>query len=171
MKEYSYPAAYAKLSGNADHTGLQGIAYFYPVPFGGVLMEIEAYGLPYQAMQSSQFYALHIHENGNCTLPFDKTGNHYNPNNLPHPQHAGDLPPLLGNQGYAYSVFYTDRFKLPDILGRSLIIHSAADDFTTQPSGNAGVKIGCGIIVDAAIPQPSSLSYHGTVHHDPLRSW
>lgn len=148
MKEYSYPSAFAKLSGNADNPSLQGIAYFYPAPFGGVLIEVEVYGLPYHTVPiNSQFYAMHIHENGNCTLPFDKTGEHYNPNKLPHPQHAGDLPPLLGNQGYAYSVFYTDRFELSDILDRSLIIHAAADDFTTQPSGNAGTKIGCGVIV------------------------
>ena len=148
VKEYSYPSAYAKLSGNADNPGLQGIAYFYPAPFGGVLIEVEVYGLPHQNIPPySQFYAQHIHENGDCMLSFDKTGNHYNPNNLPHPQHAGDLPPLLGNQGYAYSAFYTDRFELPDIIGRSLIIHSDADDFTTQPSGNAGIKIGCGVIV------------------------
>lgn len=61
---------------------------------------------------------------------------------------AGDLLPLLGNEGYAYSVFYTDRFELKDIIGRSLIIHNAPDDFTTQPSGNSGAKIGCGVIVE-----------------------
>jgi Cu-Zn family superoxide dismutase len=91
---------------------------------------------------------MHIHETGNCALPFDQTGNHYNPAGLPHPKHAGDLLPLLGNEGYAYSVFYTDRFELPEIIGRSLIIHSAPDDFTTQPSGNSGVKIGCGVITE-----------------------
>ncbi len=64
MKEYSYPSAYAKLSGNADNPGLQGIAYFYPAPFGGVLIEVEVYGLPHQNIPPySQFYALHIHEN------------------------------------------------------------------------------------------------------------
>lgn len=149
MRQYSYPNAYAKITGNAGNPSLHGIAYFYPVPFGGALIETEVYGLPYENIPPySQFYGMHIHETGDCSLPFDKTGNHYNPAGLPHPKHAGDLLPLLGNKGYAYSVFYTDRFELKDIIGRSLIIHNAPDDFTTQPSGNSGVKIGCGVIME-----------------------
>lgn len=149
MRQYSYPSAYAKISGNADNPSLHGIAYFYPVPFGGVLVETEVYGLPYKNVPPySQFYGMHIHETGDCSLPFDKTGSHYNPHGLPHPEHAGDLLPLLGNDGYAYSVFYTDRFELPEIIGRSLIIHDSPDDFTTQPAGNSGVKIGCGVIME-----------------------
>lgn len=148
MRQYPYPGAYAKIAGNRDNSSLHGIAYFYPVPFGGILIETEVYGLPYENIPPySQFYGMHIHETGNCSLPFDKTGNHYNPDGLPHPGHAGDLLPLLGNQGYAYSVFYTDQFMLQEIIGRSLIIHSAPDDFTTQPSGNSGDKIACGVIL------------------------
>lgn len=149
MKHSSYPKAYAKIIGNADNPLLHGMAYFYPVPFGGVLIETEVYGLPYEdILPYSQFYGMHIHETGNCTLPFNQTGEHYNPGKLPHPKHAGDLLPLLGNGGYAYSIFYTDRFELKDILERCLVIHSAPDDFITQPSGNSGAKIGCGVITE-----------------------
>lgn len=77
---------------------------------------------------------------------FPNTGNHYNPGNVPHPEHAGDLPPLLSNNGYAWMSFYTSRFNIEDVIGRSLVIHSMRDDFTTQPSGNSGDKIGCGVI-------------------------
>ena len=63
-----------------------------------------------------------------------------------HPYHAGDLPPLFGSGGVAVSVFLTDRFHLEDIIGKTVIIHSSPDDFTTQPSGNAGAKIACGEI-------------------------
>lgn len=144
----SYPSAYAKISGSADHPSLHGTAYFYQVPKGGVLIEVEVHGLPYKNVPPyGQFYGLHIHETGDCALPFDKTGSHYNPGGLPHPDHAGDLPPLLGCKGYAYSVFYTDRIELPEIIGRSLIIHDAPDDFTTQPAGSSGMKIGCGVII------------------------
>lgn len=143
----SYPGAYAKIIGNADHSSLRGTAYFYQAPKGGVLIETEVQGLPYANIPPySQFYGMHIHETGDCSLPFDKTGAHYNPGKLQHPEHAGDLLPLLGCKGYAYSVFYTDRVELPEIIGRSLVIHSSPDDFTTQPSGNSGVKIGCGVI-------------------------
>lgn len=144
---YPFPLAAAEIRGNAENTRLKGTALFYPASLGGVFIETEVYGLPYQNVPPySQFYAMHIHETGDCTPPFDKTGDHYNPGGMPHPMHAGDLLPLLGNSGYAYSVFYTARFNLQDVIGRSLIIHVGADDFTTQPSGNAGAKIGCGVI-------------------------
>ena len=52
----------------------------------------------------------------------------------------------MGNQGYAWQVFYDKRFFVDDILGRSVIIHSMTDDFSSQPSGNSGAKIGCGVI-------------------------
>lgn len=64
----------------------------------------------------------------------------------PHPDHAGDLLPLMGNQGYAWSAFYDKRFTLDEIIGRSVIIHSGRDDFSSQPSGDSGTKIGCGTI-------------------------
>lgn len=78
--------------------------------------------------------------------PFPNTGNHYNPGNVPHPEHAGDLLPLLSNNGYAWMVFYTGRVNVEDIIGRSVVIHSMRDDFSSQPSGNSGDKIGCGVI-------------------------
>lgn len=143
----SCPAAYAVISGNADNPQLHGKAYFYNTNFGGTLVEVEITGLPdIEKQYQSSFYGMHIHENGDCTLPFDKTGNHYNPCNLPHPFHAGDMPPLLGSCGYAYTIFFSGRFQVNEIIGRSLIIHGSPDDFTTQPSGNSGTKIGCGVI-------------------------
>ena len=53
---------------------------------------------------------------------------------------------LFGIKGYAWSAFYDKRFTINEIIGKSVIIHSGPDDFTTQPSGNAGTKIGCGEI-------------------------
>ena len=43
-------------------------------------------------------------------------------------------------------MYFTDRFTLPDVIGKTIIIHSNPDDFTTQPSGNSGAKIACGAI-------------------------
>lgn len=146
LLEENEPGAFADIHGNADNPMLRGTVKFYPTG-DGVLIEAVIFGLPNATTPySSNFYGFHIHEKGNCTQPFDKTGNHYNPTNMPHPEHAGDLPPLLGCQGFAYSVFYTNRFLLPDIIGKSVVIHSSPDDFTTQPSGNSGTKIGCGVI-------------------------
>ena len=111
-------------------------------------MEAEVFGLPdMESQYSSNFYALHIHEMGDCSENFTKTGGHYNPANMLHPGHAGDMIPLMGNQGYAWTAFYDKRFTVPEILGKSVVIHSKRDDFTSQPSKDAGEKIGCGIIV------------------------
>ena len=63
-----------------------------------------------------------------------------------HPFHSGDLPSLLENNGYAYMTVLTNRFKIADIIGKVVIIHDSPDDFTSQPSGNSGMKIACGII-------------------------
>lgn len=143
---YNSPGAYANISGDAENPSLTGTALFYPA-FSGTLVAVEVYNLPATKAEDTPFYGMHIHEIGDCTPPFDKTGVHYNPAELPHPMHAGDLPPLLGNQGYAFSIFFTTRFQITDILNRSLIIHASPDDFTTQPSGNSGTKIGCGVIM------------------------
>ena len=146
----NHPQAMAWVRGGSQAPRLSGLVKFYETPYGGVLVEAEIFGLPNIAEAgSSNFYALHIHQNGNCSQNFTRTGDHYNPTTAPHPDHAGDLAPLLGNQGYAWAAFYDKRFSIQDIIGRSVIIHSQPDDFTTQPSGNPGTKIGCGVIRSA----------------------
>ncbi len=77
---------------------------------------------------------------------FSSVMSHYNPFECNHPYHAGDLPPLFANDVYAFSVFLTNRFNLSDVIEKTMIIHGNPDDFTTQPSGNAGEKIACGVI-------------------------
>lgn len=160
------PDAAALITGNTDYPSLTGTVSFYQSPYAGLLIQTEVWGLPVVTSEQisdingetvsdtgnepvsdgSFFFAMHIHEYGDCTPPFDKTGMHYNPGNSPHPQHAGDLVPLLGNHGYAWCVFYDERFSIPEIIGKSVIIHRSPDDFHTQPAGNAGEKIGCGTI-------------------------
>lgn len=152
------PQAIATIKGNTGYPMLHGSARFFQTSYSGLLIEVEVSGLPDAeqnsasqqgspaSLNSPHFYGMHIHEAGDCTLPFDKTGNHYNPDQFPHPQHAGDLPPLLSNNGYAFVIFYDGPLTIDDVANRSLIIHSHPDDFTTQPSGNSGNKIGCGVI-------------------------
>ncbi|MCM1183652.1 MAG: superoxide dismutase family protein [Roseburia sp.] len=141
------PKAAAWIKGNEDNPQLSGIVRFFATPYGGCLVEAELFGLPNIAIAgSSNFYGMHIHENGDCTQPFERTGEHYSKEDAPHPQHTGDMPPLMGNQGYAWQAFYDKRFVIPDIVGRSVVIHAMADDFVTQPAGNSGAKIGCGVI-------------------------
>ena len=117
---------------------------FYQLP-GGVLVEAELTGLPSQP--PSVFFAFHIHEKGDCSGEgFRNTGGHYDPESRPHPFHAGDLPPLLSCKGGVYQAVITGRFCVKDVIGRSVVIHAGPDDLHSQPAGNAGAKIGCGVI-------------------------
>ena len=146
-------SAAAIIKGDGKHGNISGKVLFYQTP-RGVLVAAEVCGLPgEQDKCKSPVFAFHIHASapcsGNAQDPFDVVGSHYNPENCPHPHHAGDLPPLFGNNGYAFLMTLTDRFAVNDIIGKTVIIHSSFDDFTTQPSGNAGTKIACGEIKKA----------------------
>lgn len=145
------PDAYAKIKGNQQHSDLKGTVSFYEV-HGGTIVVAEITGLPVmQENVNGTFHGFHIHEGAGCTgtltEPFKNAGGHYNPERMQHPNHAGDMPPLLANNGSAFMSFYTDRFYPEDIVGRTVIIHEMPDDFHTQPSGNSGEMIGCGQIV------------------------
>ena len=147
LLEDNRPQAMAWVQGQEAAPQVSGLVKFYDTPYGGTLVEAEVFGLPNIAvLGSSGFYALHIHEKGDCSRNFTQTGEHYNPLNNPHPYHAGDLLPLFSNQGYAWMSFYDKRFQVKDIIGRSVVIHNDRDDFTSQPSGNSGAKIACGVI-------------------------
>lgn len=139
-----YPVGQAQLEGSSAAPGLTGTVRFYQHD-GTVLVVAQVTGLP--ESNPSGFFALHIHEGDSCTgEDFAGTGGHFDPGKVPHPQHAGDLPPLLSCGGAAYLSVRTDRFRAEDVLGRTVVIHSGPDDFRTQPAGNAGTKIACGVI-------------------------
>lgn len=142
------PDAQAILRGSPAHPGINGMVFLYQAA-DGVLLVAQVQGLPQgQGACSPNIFGFHIHEGHSCTGnaqdPFADSGVHYNPGNCPHPAHAGDLPPLFGNRGYAFLVFFTDRFTVKEVIGRTVILHEYPDDFTTQPSGNSGAKIACG---------------------------
>lgn len=123
--------------------GLRGKVQF--IPCGEATLVIaDICGLP---DSETGFFAFHIHEGKDCCAKgFPNTLGHYDPKNVPHPNHAGDLPPLLSCAGKAYLAVLTGRFQVKDIIGKTVVIHSNADDFTTQPAGNPGSKIACGVI-------------------------
>lgn len=141
------PRAFAKISGDKEYPDLQGYVYFYEASNGGILIEAEIFGLPQtDSLEIPAFFGFHLHETGDCSDHFSHTGGHYNPGQRPHPQHKGDMPLLRSSDGYAWLAFYDDDMKLYDIVGRSIVIHRDRDDFMSQPAGNAGEKIACGVI-------------------------
>lgn len=142
------PDAHAKVSGNRNYPELEGDVYFYGV-HGGTMVVADVRNLP----EGNQFHAFHIHEGGDC----DNPGQHYAGNQGQHPNHAGDMPPLLANDGNAFQVFYTSRFFPEDVVGKTVVIHEMRDDFKTQPSGDAGEMIACGEIEGKS---KISKSYH-----------
>lgn len=154
LLQYDWPQALAWVYGSQEHPRLNGLVKFYDTMYDGILIEAEIFGLPTENPSGSSFFAMHIHENGDCSDFFQHTGEHYNPENRPHPAHAGDLPPLIGNQGYAYFVVYNEQLTLDDLEGKSVVIHSNRDDFKTQPAGDAGIKIACGSIQITDTPSP-----------------
>lgn len=134
--------AIAKIAGGTNFPKINGEVRFWQLP-SGVIVVAEIENLP---TTKSNIFAFHIHEGETCEDDFSKTGGHYNPLNYPHPNHSGDLPPLFSNNGEAWQAFFTNRFSVNEIIGKAVIIHEDVDDFTTQPSGNSGEKIACGIV-------------------------
>lgn len=148
--------AVAVIKGGTIYPQISGIVEFRDVR-GGVEVSAEINGLPlYKPAADGKPpigpFAFHIHNNGNCNPgnnknPFPETGEHFNPYNQPHGNHAGDFPPLFSNKEYSRMIFFTDKFKVKDIIGKSVVIHENPDDFRTQPAGASGRKIACGVIM------------------------
>lgn len=105
-------------------------------------------------------HAFHVHEFGDCSAP-DATsaGGHFNPDQQPHgnregdgPHHAGDIPnQVAGEAGEANVDQVLTGLEIAsggpnDIVGKGVIVHAKADDYTTQPTGDAGGRIACGVI-------------------------
>jgi Cu-Zn family superoxide dismutase len=102
-------------------------------------------------------HGFHIHEFGDCSAAdFGSAGGHYNPTAHPHAgpsesrRHIGDMGNVEAGADGVATVDYTDprlRFEgAHGILGRGVIVHASPDDFKTQPTGNAGGRLACGVI-------------------------
>lgn len=144
------PDALAAIKGSESYADINGRVSFYQTR-RGVIVSAEISGLPQNKdVCENPVFGFHIHSGSQCigneSDPFAAAQGHYNPDDCPHPYHAGDLPPLFGADGCAFSAFLTDRFSVKDIVGKTVIIHASPDDFMTQPSGNSGLKIACGEI-------------------------
>ena len=122
--------------------------------YTGVLVTANVSGLGLGA------HGIHIHEVGKCEAPFTSAGGHFNPEHRhhgflsPNGSHLGDMPnidtPAAGRLRFEFllpGVTLTGTNALLDADGSSIIVHSGRDDYTTDPAGNSGSRIGCGVIV------------------------
>ncbi|MCC5910773.1 MAG: superoxide dismutase family protein [Clostridiaceae bacterium] len=146
--------AVAHIKGGPLRPEINGVVWLKDVP-GGTEVYAEVTGLPpFQPADNGDPigpHGFHIHEFGTCEIsdpedPFQAAGEHWNPHDEPHGNHAGDFPVLFSNNGYARMGFFTDRFKIADAIGKAIIIHKNPDDYRTQPTGDSGKRLACGII-------------------------
>lgn len=102
-------------------------------------------------------HGFHVHEHGDCSAPdASSAGGHYNPSNNPHAdrtapeRHMGDLGNLSADANGRAAVNFLDlQLELTgehSIVGRAVVIHAGADDLSSQPSGDSGARVACGVI-------------------------
>ena len=111
-----------------------------------------------QGLKPGQEHGMHIHEVGDCSSGDGmSTKGHFNPHGKPHghpgsaERHAGDLPSLKADKdGRAKIEVDLDVITVTagpaSVIGRGLIVHADPDDYKTQPTGNAGARLACGVI-------------------------
>ena len=121
----------------------------------GVLISLDLDGVP------PGTHAFHIHEVGKCEAPFKSAGGHFNPADKKHGvlspagMHAGDLPNIMVPESGKLKVdvfatgvtLGTGTNSLFDADGSALVLHAGPDDYKTDPAGEAGARLACGVIV------------------------
>jgi Cu-Zn family superoxide dismutase len=111
-----------------------------------------------RGLKPNSEHGFHVHEKGDCSAP-DATsaGGHFNPAAKPHAhhslaeRHAGDMPNLLADaNGVAKYRFESEAFTVApgptSVVGRGLVVHRDPDDYKSQPAGNSGPRVACGVI-------------------------
>ncbi len=139
--------------GSSNDSGVTGMAVFTQNG-DQITFTVEIQGA------SPGLHAVHIHEYGDCSAPDGTSaGGHWNPTDVAHGKwgegefHLGDIGNItVGEDGTGRFTLTTDLWEIGtgsdvDVVGQSIIVHADADDFISQPSGAAGARIGCGVIV------------------------
>lgn len=152
------PMAMATISPTSGST-VGGTVHFQEMADGSVEVRVDLTGVP------PGTHGFHVHENGQCGNDGSAAGSHFNPLSMPHgapsdaSHHAGDFGNVTADANREVHTTITTRSirvspGTTSVLGRALILHARADDLTSQPSGDAGDPIACGVI------QPMAGSMH-----------
>jgi superoxide dismutase, Cu-Zn family len=143
-------AAQATLRG--EDPGVSGTVQITPVAGGGVKIVADVTGV-----KTDGKHGFHIHENGQCEHSdhFKSAGGHFNPGHASHAcpptaaRHAGDLGNIEISGGKGHLELTSNDLALSgpnSVLGKAFILHAGADDCTTQPTGNSGDRLACGVV-------------------------
>ena len=143
------PAAMAMLTPISGSTAT-GMVHFQELTDGSVDVSADLTNVP------PGVHGFHIHVKGDCSDNGNAAGGHFNPTNMPHAapdaqsHHAGDFGNVTAEaNGEVHTKFNTRSITVHDggssVVGHAVILHGNPDDLTTQPSGNAGPRIACGV--------------------------
>lgn len=147
--------AEAMISGTYPDTTVNGLATFETTTDGKIKMTLDIT----VAAKANKMVAVHLHEHGDCGDNGKASHGHWNSTNSQHGKwgsasfHSGDIGNVkLDAKGKGTLTITTDLWTLggkadKNILGKAMIVHGGVDDYTTQPTGNAGSRIGCGLLV------------------------
>lgn len=133
-----------------SNSAVKGKVTFEPAKGGSTLVKAEVSGLT-----PNSSHGFHVHEHGDCSAAnADSAGDHYNPAKKAHggasgERHKGDLENLVADaNGVAKyeRTFAKGTLPVPGLRGRSVVVHEKPDDLSSQPAGDSGARIGCGVI-------------------------
>lgn len=145
------PMATATLDSTSGSTA-KGTVHFTDVGDGNVEVQADLTGVP------PGMHGFHIHEKGDCGNNANNAGGHFNPTGMIHgapdavSHHSGDFGNVTADaNGEVHTRFTTHSISLKsgdttNPVGRAVVLHANADDLVSQPSGNAGARIACGVI-------------------------
>ncbi|MBO9594272.1 MAG: superoxide dismutase family protein [Niabella sp.] len=147
------PVAVANLQLTSDSTRNIGSAKFYKLADGKIRLDLEIN----MKERADSNVAVHFHEHGDCGMKGENSHGHWNPTKSNHGEwgsaafHSGDIGNIkLDATGHATKSVTTDLWSIEpgdkEIIGRAIIVHGGTDDYKTQPTGNSGPRVGCGVI-------------------------
>lgn len=143
------PSATATLASTSGSSAV-GTVHFQQQSDGAVEVHVDLTGVP------AGTHGFHVHDKGSCADNGNAAGGHFNPMSAPHAapdaasHHAGDFGNVTADEkGEVHTVFTTRSITVApgamSVIGHAVVLHANADDLTTQPSGNAGARIACGV--------------------------